>query len=722
MPKPKAKMNKHHRLNALGRSMTELHHEFRSRERKERVKHAGARYKANLAHEKRQDLIPKPKGRAGRRDGYKLIVAMGMEERKEHYNALVDRVHMLADKYLNEHATISGQDKLLVQKVIRKGRLGDFENEGSQSPMPTTRSGVYSDNGAHSSSDDDTTWYGINTDANFRGQNRQRSESESEGSDPHLNTSTRHTKKVITASSKKASRELVSKPATHKRSNQVVLKKKKSLNAPVTLTLKSSNSSKKKVKVKELDIPAVAPACTSEDEVTPRIYGDSSEAEDGLVPLRRLRRFDEMRSAPTPSPTATRQVRFIESEEQSKTPPPQFDWFQVATNNNKPEHFGGDSSDLDDELEPLDDLADNENDNTVSSDDIPTTCTERYCNDAVPRSMSSKLYDALEQYTKLTRVQMYPTVQSMTLSISICTMIKADIQREVLLRDALDNGWPVLDIDFSQIPDRISNMKPLLDSVMFDPHQRLEKLPSFIDFKDDMCADGLTVDRLANMASILDRNSKVLANSQPGYYGPKGKAIIKATLLRKYPPEITPTDAFRPLNTEKYLEYFVVRLVGNELIREDLGLNSQDSDSDARSIAVRTVLHGTYLNPQEDDDEELDNILHRIMLGVWDDRRAREKAQDAEEKRRARDEATLRDVSMVNEDEATLRDAAADGLMQLFTDGGKAKKSVVEKSSLLHAGPSSNHTARRKLTLHVNDKAVAKTHQTRSRTSTRAHA
>lgn len=125
------------------------------------------------------------------------------------------------------------------------------------------------------------------------------------------------------------------------------------------------------------------------------------------------------------------------------------------------------------------------------------------------------------------------------------------------------------------------------------------------------------------------------------------------------------------MNTEKYLEYFVVRLVGNELIREDLGLNSQDSDSDARSIAARTVPHGTYLYPQEDDDEELDDILHRIMLGVRDDRRAREKAQDAEEQRRAGDEATLRDASVANEDEVTLRDAAADGLMRLFTDGGK---------------------------------------------------
>lgn len=125
------------------------------------------------------------------------------------------------------------------------------------------------------------------------------------------------------------------------------------------------------------------------------------------------------------------------------------------------------------------------------------------------------------------------------------------------------------------------------------------------------------------------------------------------------------------MNAEKYLEYFVVRLVGNELIREDLGLNNQDSDSDTRNIDASTFPHGTYLYPQEDDDEELDDIPHRIMLGVWDDQRAREKAQDAEEKRRAGDEATLRDAGMANEDEVTLRNAAAGGLMRLFTDGGK---------------------------------------------------
>lgn len=108
MPKLKMKMDRNCRLNAISRSMTELHQEFRSHERKtllfdyqfwffslhkgkERVKRAKARHKENPAHKKTQErnLILKPKGRAGRRDGYKLIVAMGLEGKKEHYNALI---------------------------------------------------------------------------------------------------------------------------------------------------------------------------------------------------------------------------------------------------------------------------------------------------------------------------------------------------------------------------------------------------------------------------------------------------------------------------------------------------------------------------------------------------------------------------------------------------------------------------------------------------------
>jgi len=149
---------------------------------------------------------------------------------------------------------------------------------------------------------------------------------------------------------------------------------------------------------------------------------------------------------------------------------------------------------------------------------IPTTgtCPEHDCNDAVPLSLPSKLSDALEQYTELMRVQEHPTTRSITLSVSICRMIKAERQREIHIQDALDNGWPVLNVDFKQIPDRIIDMTPILDFVMFDSTGRLYDFPPSIDFRDDLDANGLTTERLAAMPSILDRNSKVLINSQPG--------------------------------------------------------------------------------------------------------------------------------------------------------------------------------------------------------------
>jgi hypothetical protein len=108
-------------------------------------------------------------------------------------------------------------------------------------------------------------------------------------------------------------------------------------------------------------------------------------------------------------------------------------------------------------------------------------------------------------------------------------------------------------------------------------------------------------------------------------YGSKGKAIIKATLLWLYPPETTPTDGFAPFRTEPFLEYFGVRYVGATLIQQDLDVDMNN----ACEIASISVPHGTSIHPEEDDDDELDSIMHRIMRGIREDRQAREKMEDA---------------------------------------------------------------------------------------------
>ena len=116
-----------------------------------------------------------------------------------------------------------------------------------------------------------------------------------------------------------------------------------------------------------------------------------------------------------------------------------------------------------------------------------------------------------------------------------------------------------------------------------------------------------------------------------------------------------------------------MRLVGIELIWRDLSVSYQDPCH----IAARSIPHGVSLHPSDDDDDELDYILHHIMLGLWDDRRARQKIQESEEKKRARDEASLQDSNVVDGDEVALRDAAAVGLMRLSTDGKKVRLSFV---------------------------------------------
>ena len=65
-----------HGISELGKERAEKHcHKTKSQGRDESKK-----------------IIPKPKGRAGRSDGYSLIDAMGLSSRNVHYNVLCVRV------------------------------------------------------------------------------------------------------------------------------------------------------------------------------------------------------------------------------------------------------------------------------------------------------------------------------------------------------------------------------------------------------------------------------------------------------------------------------------------------------------------------------------------------------------------------------------------------------------------------------------------------------
>ena len=150
-----------------------------------------------------------------------------------------------------------------------------------------------------------------------------------------------------------------------------------------------------------------------------------------------------------------------------------------------------------------------------SSRYIPSHCPKWRCSDEVPGNPPAKMRNALKSYFDLTRTEERESVRSITLSMAICNMIKAEHRRGSCLEDAARNGWPVLEVDFAKLPDRVWGMKPDLDIAMFDP-SRLHKLAAYLRFESDIAADGLTAKKVADQPLIHLKESRVIANALPG--------------------------------------------------------------------------------------------------------------------------------------------------------------------------------------------------------------
>ncbi|KAI6153204.1 hypothetical protein BKA82DRAFT_3940365, partial [Pisolithus tinctorius] len=87
-------------------------------------------------------------------------------------------------------------------------------------------------------------------------------------------------------------------------------------------------------------------------------------------------------------------------------------------------------------------------------------------------------------------------------------------------------------------------------------------------------------------------------------YGSKGAAIVMHTLLQLFPPTMS-TDAFQPLSLLQYLTYFIIPHVVCRFISQDFGLLLT---MPAHNIMVESNDVGELINPEHDDDDELDQI------------------------------------------------------------------------------------------------------------------
>ncbi|KAG2110104.1 hypothetical protein DEU56DRAFT_905607 [Suillus clintonianus] len=523
---------KHHRLNALGRSMTDLHHQFSSHRRKEHIKRAERRYKTHPRNQKNNHPIPKPKGRAGRKDGYKLIEAMGLVDRKEHYNALVDRVHMLADRYLKDNVTISGQDKLLVQNIMRKAQSTSRTLQKFDQGWPVydmlaqylRNRNAYNKKKKHKSScfhrlaDLVDTGDSSDSDSNATDLDLDSTDSDSDSMHSDLDSRQRH--HDTASEDEETDFQGFGNSNCHQTKKARLTQIGKRLpRKPPTSKLAALTSSQKAPSKKSSNMCMVRKSKAPQSRLKPK----ETESVKQSGKRKDKDRYDSARDK-----TGSKQVSVPEPDE-----PAQDSGLEALDNTNTSDRISGASSIFDspardahpsvfdqdsddDELEPLDDCDDNSK--FVSAHDIPTICPKHHCNDEIPRSPSSKLYDALENYVKLTRTQGHSTVRSLTLSFSICAMIKDGVQREIHLNDAVERGWPVLEVDFTQIPARVYELKERLDIIIFASPSSIHDLKAspFSDFLKDMAADNFTLQRLADVP-IFNKESRILANAMPGY-------------------------------------------------------------------------------------------------------------------------------------------------------------------------------------------------------------
>ncbi|KAI5995020.1 hypothetical protein EDD15DRAFT_2365927 [Pisolithus albus] len=89
-------------------------------------------------------------------------------------------------------------------------------------------------------------------------------------------------------------------------------------------------------------------------------------------------------------------------------------------------------------------------------------------------------------------------------------------------------------------------------------------------------------------------------------------AIILHILLQLFPPN-TPTDAFQPLSLWQFFTYVVVPHTVCQLIVEDFNLTTTIN---AYKLMVESSDVSELINPDCDDDDELDRIKHMTTLAL----------------------------------------------------------------------------------------------------------
>ncbi|KIK78897.1 hypothetical protein PAXRUDRAFT_16630 [Paxillus rubicundulus Ve08.2h10] len=105
----------------------------------------------------------------------------------------------------------------------------------------------------------------------------------------------------------------------------------------------------------------------------------------------------------------------------------------------------------------------------------------------------------------------------------------------------------------------------------------------------------------------------IVEKARPGYYGPKGYAVICASILQFINPTTTPNDAFSPLTLEQFTHFILIPNIACHLIAKDLEITPMEAYEEM--MASGEV--GKYLQELDDTggDDVLDGITMRAVTG-----------------------------------------------------------------------------------------------------------
>ncbi|KIK78911.1 hypothetical protein PAXRUDRAFT_16622 [Paxillus rubicundulus Ve08.2h10] len=109
-----------------------------------------------------------------------------------------------------------------------------------------------------------------------------------------------------------------------------------------------------------------------------------------------------------------------------------------------------------------------------------------------------------------------------------------------------------------------------------------------------------------------------ISTNEKHSYGPKGYAVICASILRFINPTTTPNDAFSPLTLEQFTHFILIPNIACHLIAEDLEITPMEAYKEM--MASGEV--GKYL--QELDDTGGDNVLNGITMRAVTGRKQKE--------------------------------------------------------------------------------------------------